>query len=77
MNQDSNVPVPKVAAVGIAGVIVTAVVTVLAQLGVLVPESVSTAATNAVIGLVIAVSAAQTVIQFLAGYFKKSNVKES
>lgn len=36
-NQPTNLPVPKVAAAGIAGVIVTAIVTVLAMAGVIVP----------------------------------------
>jgi hypothetical protein len=69
--QPTSVPVPKVAAAGIAGVIVTAVVTVLAMSGIIVPDDVSQAAVNAISAVVIVVSAIQTVITFVAAYFKK------
>jgi hypothetical protein len=69
--QPTSAPVPKVAAAGIAGVIVTAVVTVLAMSGIIVPDNVSQAAVNAISAVVIVVSAVQTVITFVAAYFKR------
>lgn len=69
MNQDSNKPVPKVAAVGQAGVVVTGILLVLAQFHIIIPAEVGTAVV-ALIGAVV------TIVTFLAGYFKKSNVKE-
>jgi predicted amino acid-binding ACT domain protein len=69
--QPTSLPVPKVAAAGIAGVIVTAVVTVLAMSGIIVPDNVSQAAVNAVSALVFLVSAIQTVVTFAAAYLKK------
>ena len=72
MNQPTNQPTPKVAAVGAAGIVVTALVSVLALTGVIVPDNVSQAAVDAVTAIVITVSAVQTVIQFFAGYLKKN-----
>lgn len=72
MNQDTNVPVPKVAAVGIAGVITTVVVLVAGLFGVTVPESLGDNITQLVAGVV----ALTTLINFVAGYFKKSSVQE-
>jgi hypothetical protein len=69
--QPTSLPVPKVAAAGIAGVIVTAVVTVLALSGIIVPGNVSQAAVNAISAIVFLVSAVQTVVTFAAAYFKK------
>lgn len=69
--QPTNLPVPKVQAAGVAGVIITALVTVLAMSGVIVPDNVSQAAVGAVSAVVFLVSAAQTVITFAAAYFKK------
>ena len=69
--QPTSLPVPKVAAAGIAGVIVTAVVTILALSGIIVPDNVSQAAVNAVTAVVFLVSAVQTVVTFAAAYFKK------
>lgn len=69
--QPTSLPVPKVAATGVAGVIVTAVVTVLALTGVIVPDSVSQAAVGVVSALVFIVSALQTIITFVAAYTKK------
>jgi hypothetical protein len=76
MNQDSNKPVPKVAAVGQAGVAIGAIVTLLALMGIIVPEGLSAQAEGAVTAVLIIVSFGQALLQFLAGYFKKSNVKE-
>ena len=52
-------------------VIVTAVVTVLALSGIIVPDNVSQAAVNAVSAVVFLVSAVQTVVTFAAAYLKK------
>lgn len=76
MNQDSNVPVPKVAAVGKAGGAIGALVTLLALTGVIVPDDLSAQAEVAVQAVFIIVSFGQALLQFAAGYFKKSNVKE-
>lgn len=70
-NQPTSLPVPKVAAVGIAGVIVTAIVAVLAAFGVIVPDEVSNAATGAVAGIIFVISAIQTIVVFAAGYIKR------
>lgn len=69
--QPTSLPVPKVQAAGIAGVVVTAVVTVLAMTGVVVPDSVSSAAVGAVSAIVFIISALQTIITFAAAYYKK------
>lgn len=76
MNQDTNKPVPKVAAVGQAGAAVGAIVTLLALTGVIVPEDLSNQAEGAVVAVLIIVSFVQALLQFAAGYFKRSNVKE-
>lgn len=70
-NQPTSVPVPKVAATGIAGVIITAIVTVLALTGVIVPDSVSSAAVGAVSAIVVVVSSLQTIVTFVSAYLKK------
>jgi hypothetical protein len=69
--QPTSAPVPKVQAAGIAGVIITAVVTVLTLSGVTVPDGVSKAAENAVSAVLILLSAGQTLLTFGAAYFKK------
>ena len=69
--QPTSLPVPKVQATAIAGTVVTAVVTLLALTGVIVPDSVSQAAVGVVSALVFIVSALQTIITFAAAYFKK------
>lgn len=76
MNQDSNKPVPKVAAVGQAGGAIAAIVTLLALTGVIVPEGLSEQAEDAVQAVLVVVSFLQALMQFAAGYFKQSNVKE-
>lgn len=76
MNQDSNVPVPKVAAVGKAGVAIGALVTLLSLSGIIVPDNLTSGAEAAVQAVFIILSFAQALIQFAAGYFKQSNVKE-
>lgn len=69
--QPTSAPVPKVAAAAQAGVIVTAIMTILALSGVIVPDGVSQAAQNAISVLAILVPAVQTVVMFVAAYFKK------
>lgn len=65
VNQPSPAPTEKVKAGLTAGVIITLVVSLLAQFGVVIPEEVSTAVI-ALIGSVI------TIGTFLASYFKKN-----
>lgn len=69
--QPTSLPVPKVKAAGIAGVIVTAVVTVLSMSGIIVPDNVSSAAVGTVSAVVFIISALQTIITFAAAYIKK------
>jgi hypothetical protein len=69
--QPTSLPVPKVQAAGIAGVIITGVVTVLAMSGIIVPDEVSQAAVGAVSAIIFVVSALQTIIRFAAAYVKK------
>ncbi len=70
-NQPTDTPVPKVQAVGVAGIIIPAIVAILAYFGVIVPDNVSQAATNSVAGILTVISMIQTVVMFFAGYFKK------
>ncbi|HET8709263.1 MAG TPA: hypothetical protein VFL85_03195 [Candidatus Saccharimonadales bacterium] len=67
MDQPTSKPTAKVAAGGLAGVIVTAVVAILAAFGVVVPADVSSAA----LALVAAVT---TIISFVAAYAKRERV---
>lgn len=69
MNQDSNKPVPKVQAVGWAGGLVTLVLLVGTMFGVDIPA-------DQVNEVLVGVSALVSIATFLAGYFKKSRVKE-
>lgn len=70
-DQPSLAPVPKVLAVAGAGAAITALVTLLALSGIIVPESVSQAAEEGVVAMMVFVSAVQAVLTFVAGYFKK------
>jgi len=70
MNQNTNVPVPKVKAVGWAGGIVTLVLLITSMVGIEIPA-------EQVNQVLVGVSALVSIVTFLAGYFKKSNVKES
>lgn len=72
MNQDSLKPVPKVQAVALSGGIVTVVVVIAALFGVELPQEVQDNV-GALVGGVVALT---SLVNFLAGYFKKSNVKE-
>jgi hypothetical protein len=69
MDQDSNVPVPKVQAVGWAGSAATLILLVGTLLGIDIPAD---KVNEAVVGIAALVS----LVTFLAGYFKKSNVKD-
>jgi hypothetical protein len=69
--QPTSAPVPKVTAVGVTGLIVSAIVSILALTGVIVPEGVSDAAVQAVAGIVTVVSLVQTIVTFITGYLKK------
>lgn len=69
--QPSNAPVPKVAAVGQAGTAIGAIVTLLALTGVIVPEGLSQQAEMAVQAAFVIISFGQSLLTFLAGYFKK------
>lgn len=69
MNQDSMKPVPKVQAVGLAGSIVTLIVLIGAMMGIDIPAD---KVDQAIVGITALVS----LITFVAGYVKKSNVKE-
>lgn len=65
MNQNSNKPVPKVAAAGTAGVVVTGILILLTQFHIIIPAEVGTA-------VVTLIGAVVTIASFVAGYFKKN-----
>lgn len=69
MNQDTNIPVPKMQAVAWSGSIVTLILLVGTMLGIDIPAD---KVNEAVVGIAALVS----LVTFVAGYFKKSNVKE-
>jgi hypothetical protein len=69
MNQDSNVPVKKVQAVGWAGAATTLILAVMTLLGINIPEDMVNEA-------IIAISALVSIVTFLAGYFKKNTAEE-
>ena len=69
MDQDTNKPVAKVQAVGYAGGLVTLVLLVGTLLGVDIPAD---KVNEAIVGI----SALVSLVTFVAGYFKKSKVKE-
>lgn len=73
-NQPTLAPTSKVSAVGIAGIVSTAVVAALAQFHVIVPADLSAQATDAVASTLTVVAFIQAVIHFGAGYFKKSKL---
>lgn len=74
VNQADLKPTTKMKAVGTAGVVITALVFVLAQFGVIVPDGLSQQATEAVAATIFIVSFVQAIIQFAAGYFKKTKI---
>lgn len=65
INQPSYVPTKKVQAVGLAGTIVTVVLLISTSLGVNLP-------TDSVDQVAVGVSAAVTLVTFLAGYLKRN-----
>jgi hypothetical protein len=69
--QPTSLPVPKVQAAGIAGIIFSAIVTVLALSGIIIPDDVSKAVENAIQAVFVVISTTQTVIVFAAAYLKK------
>lgn len=77
-NQPTSAPTAKVAAVGKAGaaaVIIPLIVTLLASFGVVVPEDISGQAVAGVGAAVTLYAAIQAIVQFGAGYLKKSERK--
>lgn len=75
-NQPTDRPTAKVAAVGTAGAIVTAVVMLLAVFGVIIPAELSAQAEQALVALFVVVSGVQAIAQFAAGYYTKSKKSE-
>lgn len=73
--QPTAKPTAKVRAVGVAGGAVAAIVTILALFGVIIPEELSSQAEAAVTAVIVAITFAQALIQFVAGYLKKSDTK--
>lgn len=76
VNQPTSAPTAKVAAVGLAGLIITAIIGILASFGVIVPDGLSDQASQAVGATVTIVAAIQAIVQFFAGYLKKAQVKD-
>lgn len=77
-NQPTSAPTAKVAAVGkagIAAVIIPAIVLVLSSFGVVVPDEISNDVLAAISAIVTVYAAIQAVVQFIAGYIKKSETK--
>lgn len=70
MNQSSNIPVPKMQAVAWAGSVTTLILLVGTLLGIDIPAD---KVNEAIVGI----SALVSLVTFIAGYFKKSNVKEA
>lgn len=74
--QPTSKPTAKVAAVGAAGLIIGAIVTILTVSGVTIPEGLPEQAENAVAAVIVLITFGQAVITFAAGYLKKSNTKQ-
>lgn len=72
-NQPTLTPTAKVKAVGGVGMVIAAIVTLLTLTGVTVPEGLPEQAEAAWTAGLIVLSFIQAVIQFAAGYFKKSD----
>lgn len=75
-NQPSQKPIAKVLAVGQAGGAIAAIVTILALFGIIVPDELSDQGEAAATAVIVVVTFGQALLQFAAGYFKKSKVKE-
>lgn len=63
-NQPTAAPTPKIAAVGVAGAVVTALTYILARFNILVPQEVSDA-------FITIFTAASVIVPFIVGYFKR------
>lgn len=74
-NQPTSKPTAKIAAVGTAGIIVSLTVSMLAIFGVIVPDDLSAQAEQAVTAVILIITFGQALIQFIAGYMKKSEKK--
>lgn len=75
-NQPTAAPTAKVSAVGVAGVVIAALVSILTAFGVTLPDGLPEQANNTVTAIIVVITFVQAVITFLAGYFKKSNTKK-
>ena len=75
-DQPTAAPTNKVAAVGIAGVLIAAIVSILTAFGVIIPDGLPEQANAAVAATVVVVSFVQAGVQFLAGYFKRNKVED-
>jgi len=78
IDQPTAAPTAKVAAVGIAGivaVIVPLIVTLLAAFGIIIPEGLTAQLIASASAIVTIYAAVQAIVQFAAGYFKRSEVK--
>lgn len=74
-NQPTSAPTEKVKAGGYAGVAMTAIpaiVLILNQFGIIVPDDVQQAVISIVTSIVLIYSAMQTIMQFTAAYLKRS-----
>lgn len=74
-NQPTAAPTEKVHAVGVAGavsVLLPFLVAVLAYFGVIVPDDLQAQVVAALAALITVYSSVQAVVQFAAGYMKKS-----
>lgn len=74
-NQPTAAPTAKVSAVAGAGAVIATAVSLLALFGVIVPDGLSEQATQAVAAVITIVTFGQALLQFLAGYLKKSEKK--
>lgn len=69
--QPTSKEVPKIAAVRNAGVAITAIVTLLALTGIVVPDNISEAAQDGVAAFMVIIAAGQAILTWAAGYWKK------
>lgn len=72
VNQPTNAPVAKVQAVGISGAITTVIVLLGGVFGITLPDNLADNITQLVAGVI----ALTTLINFVAGYLKKSRVRD-
>lgn len=74
VDQPTSEPTEKIKAVGAAGVVIAAIVTVLALFGVIIPDELSKQASEALTALIVLITFGQATAQFVAGYIKKNKV---